>query len=86
MVAESRSLFTAIGLNKQKAQEMLKNEALSALLRNAMIQVQPEGVLGYASAVMDPASPLSHAGKPANYWSRNSKVTARDMTGSNEIA
>nr|XP_033782100.1 glutamine--tRNA ligase [Geotrypetes seraphini] len=46
MAAESVSLFTAIGLSEQKARETLKNEALSALLRDAVLQAQ--GVQGSA--------------------------------------
>ncbi|XP_069499400.1 glutamine--tRNA ligase [Ambystoma mexicanum] len=44
MAADSVSLFTAIGLSEQKARETLKNEALSSLLRDAVIQTQ--AVLG----------------------------------------
>ncbi|KAG9483467.1 hypothetical protein GDO78_009402 [Eleutherodactylus coqui] len=44
MEADSVSLFTAIGLSEQKAQETLKNEALSAVLRDAVLQAQ--AVLG----------------------------------------
>ncbi|NP_001079979.1 glutaminyl-tRNA synthetase 1 S homeolog [Xenopus laevis] len=40
MAAESLSLFTAIGLSEQKARETLKNEALSLLLRDAIVQAQ----------------------------------------------
>ncbi|MEE6502298.1 hypothetical protein FKM82_004468 [Ascaphus truei] len=39
-MAESVSLFTAIGLTEQKARETLKNEALSSVLRDAVIQAQ----------------------------------------------
>ncbi|KAM9134275.1 LOW QUALITY PROTEIN: glutamine--tRNA ligase [Pangshura tecta] len=41
---DSLSLFTAIGLSEPKARETLKNEALSALLREAVTQAQ--GILG----------------------------------------
>ncbi|XP_069822884.1 glutamine--tRNA ligase [Dendropsophus ebraccatus] len=44
MAADSVSLFTSIGLSEQKAKETLKNEALSALLREAVLQAQ--AVLG----------------------------------------
>ncbi|KAE8612329.1 hypothetical protein XENTR_v10012814 [Xenopus tropicalis] len=40
MAAESLSLFTAIGLSEQKARETLKNEALSLVLRDAIVQAQ----------------------------------------------
>ncbi|KAM4722110.1 glutamine--tRNA ligase [Rhinophrynus dorsalis] len=46
MAEESVSLFTAIGLSEQKARETLKNEALSLVLRDAVIQAQ--AVLGPA--------------------------------------
>uniref|UniRef100_A0A674ID92 Glutamine--tRNA ligase n=1 Tax=Terrapene triunguis TaxID=2587831 RepID=A0A674ID92_9SAUR len=41
---DALSLFTAIGLSEPKARETLKNEALSALLREAVTQAQ--GILG----------------------------------------
>ncbi|XP_074861719.1 glutamine--tRNA ligase isoform X2 [Carettochelys insculpta] len=41
---DALSLFTAIGLSEPKARETLKNEALSALLREAVTQAQ--GALG----------------------------------------
>ncbi|XP_073425693.1 glutamine--tRNA ligase-like [Dendrobates tinctorius] len=44
MAAETVSLFTSIGLSEQKAKETLKNEALSAVLREAVLQAQ--AVLG----------------------------------------
>ncbi|OCT85866.1 glutamine--tRNA ligase [Xenopus laevis] len=40
MAAESLSLFTAIGLSEQKARETLKNESLSLVLREAIVQAQ----------------------------------------------
>ncbi|XP_053576782.1 glutamine--tRNA ligase [Bombina bombina] len=40
MAADSVSLFTAIGLSEQKAKETLKNEALSVVLREAVLQAQ----------------------------------------------
>ncbi|KAM9326993.1 glutamine--tRNA ligase [Gastrophryne carolinensis] len=40
MAADSVSLFTAIGLSEQKARETLKNEALSSVLRDAVLQAQ----------------------------------------------
>ncbi|CAJ0962366.1 unnamed protein product [Ranitomeya imitator] len=44
MAADTVSLFTSIGLSEQKAKETLKNEALSAVLREAVLQAQ--AVLG----------------------------------------
>ncbi|KAM3914959.1 glutamine--tRNA ligase [Leptodactylus fuscus] len=44
MAADSVSLFTSIGLSEQKAKETLKNEALSGILREAVLQAQ--AVLG----------------------------------------
>ncbi|KAM5148343.1 glutamine--tRNA ligase [Mantella aurantiaca] len=44
MAADSVSLFTSIGLSEQKAKETLKNEALSSVLREAVLQAQ--SVLG----------------------------------------
>lgn len=38
-MADSLALFTSIGLSEQKAKETLKNEALSASLRDAINQV-----------------------------------------------
>ncbi|KAG8435965.1 hypothetical protein GDO86_007166 [Hymenochirus boettgeri] len=46
MEAESVSLFTAIGLSEQKAKETVKNETLSLLLREAIVQAQK--ILGSA--------------------------------------
>uniref|UniRef100_A0A8C8SYK7 Glutamine--tRNA ligase n=1 Tax=Pelusios castaneus TaxID=367368 RepID=A0A8C8SYK7_9SAUR len=43
---DALGLFTAIGLSEHKARETLKNEALSALLREAVTQAQ--GILGPA--------------------------------------
>ncbi|KAG8557275.1 hypothetical protein GDO81_018392, partial [Engystomops pustulosus] len=40
MAADSVSLFVSIGLSEQKAKETLKNEALSAVLREAVLQAQ----------------------------------------------
>lgn len=38
-MADSVALFTSIGLSEQKAKETLKNEQLSAALRDAVTQV-----------------------------------------------
>lgn len=38
-MAETLTLFTSIGLSESKAKETLKNEALSGLLKEAVIQV-----------------------------------------------
>lgn len=43
MAADSLSLFTSMGLSEQKAKETLKNEALSSLLRDAVLQVSVIG-------------------------------------------
>ncbi|XP_072276713.1 glutamine--tRNA ligase isoform X1 [Pyxicephalus adspersus] len=40
MADDSVSLFTSIGLSEQKAKETLKNEALSSVLRDAVLQAQ----------------------------------------------
>ncbi|XP_068108759.1 glutamine--tRNA ligase [Hyperolius riggenbachi] len=44
MAADAVSLFTSIGLSEQKAKETLKNEALSTVLRDVVLQAQ--SVLG----------------------------------------
>lgn len=41
--AEALRVFTALGLSADKARETLKNEALSALLRQAAAQVRAPG-------------------------------------------
>lgn len=38
-MAETLTLFTSIGLSESKAKETQKNETLSALLKEAVIQV-----------------------------------------------
>lgn len=40
-VEEALGLFTGIGLSEAKARETLRNGALSALLRQAVLQVRP---------------------------------------------
>lgn len=39
-MADTLALFTSIGLSEQKAKETLKNEALSASLKDAIVQVR----------------------------------------------
>lgn len=38
-MADTLALFTSIGLSEQKAKETQKNEALSSVLKEAIIQV-----------------------------------------------
>lgn len=45
---DALSLFAAIGLSEPKARETLKNEALSALLREAVTQVTSDPAPSYA--------------------------------------
>lgn len=39
-MADTLALFTSVGLSEQKAKETLKNEALSASLKDAIVQVR----------------------------------------------
>ncbi|KAM8863049.1 glutamine--tRNA ligase [Spinachia spinachia] len=51
-MADTLTLFTAIGLSEQKARETLKNEALSSALKEAIIQAQRvRGASGVDKAV-----------------------------------
>uniref|UniRef100_A0A3Q3XQM8 Glutamine--tRNA ligase n=1 Tax=Mola mola TaxID=94237 RepID=A0A3Q3XQM8_MOLML len=51
-MAETLTLFTSIGLSESKAKETLKNETLSALLKEAVIQAQRVcGASGVAKAM-----------------------------------
>ncbi|KAJ7406859.1 hypothetical protein WISP_130054 [Willisornis vidua] len=66
-VEEALGLFTGIGLSEAKARETLRNGALSALLRRAVLQVRPPRALTPAPPIpyvilgsRHPENPLPH--------------------------